>query len=125
MDVRAAGPSSACVEGQLHRGAGEHRIACPGVRVAKPVPSSGIKRPAQLRLPIGGRVWRVPARSSDGGGEFGERCGDARAARGVDAEFVVSAAETSHAVDLSSCGPLFFGLGGRERGGFVVALTGL
>jgi hypothetical protein len=62
---------------------------------------------------------------SDSGGELGERRGDAEPARGVDAEFVMAASETSHAVDLSSCGPLFLGLGGRERGGFVVALTGL
>jgi drug/metabolite transporter (DMT)-like permease len=72
-----------------------------------------------------GALERVPARSSDGGGEFGERRGDAESARGVGSEFVVAASETSHAVDLSSCGLLFLGLGGRERGGFVVALTGL
>ena len=43
-----------------------------------------------------GAFERVPTRSSDGGGELGERCGDAESAWGVDAEFVVAAAQVLH-----------------------------
>jgi hypothetical protein len=35
---------------------------------------------------------RERGQSSDGGGELGERCGDAELARGIEAEFVVAAA---------------------------------
>jgi len=45
---------------------------------------------ALLHLLIGGRVEACAGRSSDGGGEFGERCGDAEPAWGVEPEFVVS-----------------------------------
>jgi hypothetical protein len=61
----------------------------------KPLPSMWYRTScwrALLRLPIGGRIWVKCGRSSDGGGEFGERRGDAESARDVESEFVMSAA---------------------------------
>jgi hypothetical protein len=48
-------------------------------------------------------------RSSDSGGELGERCGNAESARGFEPEFVVSAAEVLHervSDDDRLCGPV-------------------
>ena len=51
---------------------------------------------APLRCGIGGRVEPVSGPRSDRLGEFGKRRGDPRGGRGVDGEFVVSAAEVLH-----------------------------
>jgi hypothetical protein len=53
-------------------------------------------RRAPLRCAIDGRVGPVSGRRSDRPGEFGERYGDAESAWGVDAKFVVAAAEILH-----------------------------
>nr|WP_271189140.1 hypothetical protein [Dactylosporangium matsuzakiense] len=49
-----------------------------------------------MHLPIEKRIEASADRSSDGGGDFGERRGHAQPAWGIDAEFVVAAAQVLH-----------------------------
>ena len=57
-----------------------------------------------MRCLIGGQAEAAQVAVSDRVGQFGECGGDPQVPDGFDSEFVMAAAETSHAVSVSSGG---------------------
>src|SRR4051794_16748611 len=84
-----------------------HRVDASTIR--RILKRSGIPPAGPLRCLIGSRGELALAPDSNNAGELAERCGHAEPAWGVEAEFVVSAAEVLHegvSGDDRLCGPV-------------------